>query len=275
MLATYVRGGSLTHVREPPVPYWTTQRLQAYRVPTPRSSAWRPPATQAFTTPSDMRLRFALRTVGMAMGPPLARGCHLCQQRCWRSRCPRAPRVRRRRPVPRCGAVRGDATVFVVALQARRQPASQPARLPPDSLQLRPTSVKFAPSLVWDPAKWRDHGQPASREPRPSDRSSRLPRVRASHSTHLTPGPLACSFVRRFRLLVRSHLRVVSPGLVRALDAINLRYGNCVRGRFCKFPDYKFCNRQPAGGTSTKEEHSEEHASPTLDVAPRVIQSWP
>ena len=128
MLATYVRGGSLTHVREPPVPYWTTQRLQAYRVPTPRSSAWRPPATQAFTTPSDMRLRFALRTVGMAMGPPLARGCHLCQQRCWRSRCPRAPRVRRRRPVPRCGAVRGDATVFVVALQARRQPASQPAR---------------------------------------------------------------------------------------------------------------------------------------------------
>ena len=127
MLATYVRGGSLTHVREPPVPYWTTQRLQAYRVPTPRSSAWRPPATQAFTTPSDMRLRFALRTVGMAMGPPLARGCHLCQQRCWRSRCPRAPRVRRRRPVPRCGAVRGDATVFVVALQARRQPASQPA----------------------------------------------------------------------------------------------------------------------------------------------------
>ena len=132
MLATYVRGGSLTHVREPPVPYWTTQRLQAYRVPTPRSSAWRPPATQAFTTPSDMRLRFALRTVGMAMGPPLARGCHLCQQRCWRSRCPRAPRVRRRRPVGaavRCGA--GGCNRFCSCLTSKApasQPASQPGR---------------------------------------------------------------------------------------------------------------------------------------------------
>ena len=61
MLATYVRGGSLTHVREPPVPYWTTQRLQAYRVPTPRSSAWRPPATQAVLVPPspDHPLRHA------------------------------------------------------------------------------------------------------------------------------------------------------------------------------------------------------------------------
>ena len=133
--ACYVRTGGLTHSRSGAACSVLDHTAPAGISGTDSSIFSVAPAGHSlrrcwFLLHHPLRHAASLRATD-GMGPPLARGCHLCQQRCWRFRCPRAPRVRRRRPVPRCaGAVRGDATVFVVALQARRQPASQPASQP-------------------------------------------------------------------------------------------------------------------------------------------------